>query len=70
MLNIIQNIISPSIAAVINKSLTSGKFPNKLKIAKMFPIFKNGSKTDSLNYRPISILSIISKIFEKHVNKT
>ena len=35
----------------------------------MFPIFKNGSKSDPSNYRPISILPAISKIFEKHVNK-
>ena len=69
LLKTIKNIISPSIAAIINKSLTSGKFPNKLKIAKVFPIFKNGSKSDPSNYRPISILTTISKIFEKHVNK-
>ena len=69
LLKIIQNIISPSIAAIINKSLTSGKFPNKLKIGKVFPMFKNGSKSGPSNYRPISILSTISKIFEKHVNK-
>lgn len=56
LLKIIQNIISPSIAAIINKSLSSGKFPNKLKMAKVFPIFKNGSKSDPSNYRPISIL--------------
>lgn len=69
LLKTIKNIISPSIAAIINKSLTSGKFPNKLKIAKVFPIFKNESKSDPSNYRPISILTTISKIFEKHVNK-
>ena len=62
-------IISPSIAALINKSLTSCHFPNQLKLAKVFPIFKNGSKSDPSNYRPISILSTISKIFGKHVNK-
>ena len=36
--------------------------------AKVFPIFKNGAKDDPSNYRPISILPTISKIFEKHVN--
>ena len=61
-------IISPSIAALINKSITSGSFPNQLKQAKVYPIFKNGSKDDPSNYRPISILPTISKIFEKHVN--
>ena len=40
------NIISPSIAALTNKSLTSSHFPNQLKLAKVFPIFENGSKSD------------------------
>ena len=62
------DIISPSIAALINKSITSGSFPNQLKQAKVYPIFKNGSKDDPSNYRPISILPTISKKFEKHVN--
>ena len=62
------HIISPSIADLINKSITTGHFPNQLKIAKGFPIFKNGAKDDPSNYRPISILPTISKIFEKHVD--
>ena len=40
-----------------------------MKCAKVFPIFKGGNKSDPSNYRPISILSTISKIFERHVNK-
>ena len=61
------DIISPSIADLINESTTTGHFPNQLKLAKVFPIFKNGAKDDPSNYRPISILPAISKIFEKHV---
>ena len=61
--------LSPSIAALINKSILTGKFPDKLKIAKVFPIHKSGSKSDPCNYRPISILPTISKIFERHVNR-
>ena len=63
------DVLSPSIALLINKSLQTGQFPNKLKMAKVFPIFKSGNKTDPSNYRPISILPTSSKIFEKHVNK-
>ena len=63
----IMKITSPSIAALINKSITSGSFPNQLKRAKVYPIFKNGSKDDPSNYRPISILPTISIFFEKHV---
>ena len=63
------NCLSSSIAALINKSLAKGQFPSHLKQAKTFPIFKGGAKSDPSNYRPISILPTVSKIFEKHVNK-
>ena len=69
ILKTIRQTLSPSIAAHINKSILTGKFPDKLKIAKVFPIHKSGSKNDPCNYRPISILPTISKIFERHVNR-
>ena len=69
ILKLAAEILSSSIAALINKSLYTGQFPNQLKMAKVFPIFKSGQKTDPSNYRPISILPTLSKIFEKHVNK-
>ena len=69
MLKLVAEILSPSIAALINKSLYTGLFSNQLKMAKVFPIFKSGQKTDPSNYRPISILPSLSQIFEKHVNK-
>ena len=53
---------SPSIAALINKSILTGRFPDQFKLAKVFPIQKTGSK-------PISILPTFSKIFGRHVNK-
>ena len=40
-------------------------FPNEWKIAKVTPLFKKGSKRELGNYRPISVLPLISKIFEK-----
>ena len=48
-------------------SITSGQFPKELKRAKIVPIYKKKLKTDPGNYRPVSILSIISKIFKKVV---
>ena len=62
------HVLAPPITLLINKSLESGKFPTPLKLAKVFPVFKGGIKTDPSNYRPISILPTISKLFEKHVN--
>ena len=59
--------ITPSIAAIINNSISTGVFPEKLKNARVIPIFKGGYKEDTENYRPISILPTISKIFERHI---
>ena len=50
---------------VINKSFETGKFPNLLKIAKIIPIFKSGDKTMVSNYRPISVLPVFAKVYEK-----
>ena len=57
--------ISPLLKHVFNRSLAEGIFPNVLKKAKVIPIFKSGDKSLAENYRPISLLPQISKIFEK-----
>ena len=50
---------------VLNESLRLGIFPEQLKIAKVVPVHKGGDKTLVENYRPISLLTTFSKIFEK-----
>ena len=50
---------------LFNLSFKLGKFPNLLKLAKIIPIFKAGSKMEMGNYRPISLLPIFGKILEK-----
>ena len=62
------HVIAPSITKLINRSIITGIFPSQLKLAKVFPIYKGETKSDPSNYRPISILPTISKIFEKHIN--
>jgi hypothetical protein len=59
--------ITPCIASIINNSISSGVFPDKLKEARVLPIFKSGVKEEAENYRPISILPTISKIYERHI---
>ena len=56
-------------SSVLNISMTEGVFPNQLKFAKVCPIHKSGSKTDTANYRPISLLPVFSKIFEKAIHR-
>ena len=50
---------------LINRSFDEGIFPVSLKKAKVIPLHKDGSKTDVNNYRPISLLTVWSKIFER-----
>ena len=50
---------------IFNLSFTSGIFPDAMKIAKIIPIFKNDDPTEIKNYRPISLLPILSKVLEK-----
>ena len=68
-LKILKTHISPLISSLINDSFLRGIFPSKLKLAKVTPVFKKGSRQDKDNYRPISVLSIFSKIFEKAMFK-
>ena len=68
ILKIIKPIIVNPLKEIINISFATGVYPDKLKIAKVIPIFKNkGDLLLTLNYRPISLLSNVNKIFEKLV---
>ena len=58
-----------SLSLIINLSFCTGIFPNNLKTAKVIPIHKKGSKLELTNYRPISLLSNIDRIFEKILHK-
>ena len=53
---------------LINETIKSKIFPDALKIAKVIPIFKKGDKTNLNNYRPISLLPVLSKVLEKVIN--
>ena len=59
--------LSIPIASIINNSIKQNIFPEELKHAKVVPVYKKGVVDDPHNYRPISVLPCISKVFEKHI---
>ena len=69
IVKIVIESISEPLCHICNLSLTTGIFPEKMKIARISPIFKNDDKEQVSNYRPISILSVFSKILEKVIYK-
>ena len=60
-------VIADRVTHLVNLSIKSGKVPSEWKQAKVVPLFKSGNKDDLDNYRPISILPILSTILEKAV---
>ena len=63
-LKIAASIVSRSLAKIFNISVKAGVFPANWKPSCMVPIFKNGSKSELGNYRPISMLSAVARVFE------
>ena len=59
--------IEDSLVYLFNTSLETSQFPDSSKIARVSPIFKDGDKTEQSNYRPISVLPVVSRLFEKFV---
>ena len=57
-----------SLTCLINKSITTGHVLKGLKKARVIPIYKTGDVSTPGNYRPISVLSVVSKILEKAVH--
>ncbi|CAH2088992.1 unnamed protein product [Euphydryas editha] len=61
----VANLIVGELTNCFNKCIREGTFPDSLKIAKITPIYKSGIRSEPGNYRPISVLPVLSKIFER-----
>ena len=58
-------VISSSLCGIYNLSMETGVFPDNWKEARVAPIFKGGNADDRSNYRPISVLPVVSRLFDK-----
>ena len=67
LLRLSSELVTPSLTQIINQSIRMGIFPDELKKAYVVPIYKKGDKYSCNNYRPVSILSCISKLLERLV---
>ena len=68
-LKMANDIVCPYISYLFNRCAYAGVYPKILKTAQVLPIHKKGSKAECSNYRPISLLSPLNKLFEKMLYK-
>ncbi len=69
LLKACSNELANGLAHMANLSFEYGDYPDQLKIATVIPLFKKGEPHLAQNHRPISLLSILNKIFEKLIHR-
>lgn len=62
-------ILGKPLIIIFNTSIQTGKEPDLWKIGNIFVLFKKGDKSDTGNYRPVSLSSVVGKVMEKIVRK-
>jgi hypothetical protein len=65
LLKIAATVIAPALTGIFGASIRTGIFPYEWKASRVTPIFKSGTKSDPGNYRPISVIPCVAKIYEK-----
>ena len=68
LVQVANSYISTPLCYIFNLSFTTGQFPDLMKVARVLPLYKKGNVNGIGNYRPISILPVLSKLLEKIVN--
>ena len=69
ILKISRNSRSETLKALFNKTVLTGNFPNELKLSGVTPVLKKENPLKSKNYKPASVLPVVSKIFQKIMHK-
>ena len=59
------DLIAESLCTIFNQSIVFGIFPDERKLSKVIPLFKQGNRSDLNNYRPISVIPVVAKVFER-----
>ena len=62
-------VTANTLQLLFNKALSNSEFPKNLLLADVTPVFKKKDRLDKTNYRPVSVLSLVSKLFEKLMHK-
>ena len=65
LLKIAADVVAPSLTAIFTASINTGIFPHEWKESRVSPVYKSGARNDPSNYRPISVIPVTAKIFEK-----
>ncbi len=65
LLKIAANVVAPSLTAIFTASMRTGIFPQEWKVSRVSPVYKSGIRNNPSNYRPISVIPVVAKTFEK-----
>ena len=70
LVKISADVTKKPLTAILNKSIQNSKFPNQMQVGKITPVYKSGKENNRLNkkdYRPVSVLTAFSKVFERYI---
>ena len=67
LIKIAADVVAPSLTVIFTASINTGIFPQEGKESRVSPVYKSGARNDPSNYRPISVIPVVAKIFEKIV---
>ena len=64
LIRLVHEVLSPHFTYILNQCITRSVFPSNMKNAELSPLYKREDQLNKVNYRPVSLLTVISKIYE------